>query len=76
MCWHFTCGHYDSLLLCGAVGRGGGLGAGAGLRVRGLVGQLTPFVAAHVSGAFGHTAVHRGLTTVERENREMSNILV
>lgn len=55
-----TCRHDDPLLLCGAVGRGGRLGADAGLQVRGLVRHRGPVVA-HVSGALGDATVHRGL---------------
>lgn len=55
-----TCWNDDPLLLCGVAGWGGGLGAHAGLRVRGLVQHRGPFVA-HVSGALGDAAVHRRL---------------
>lgn len=57
---HLTCWHDDPLLICGAAGRGGRLGAHPRLRVRGLVRHRGPVVA-HVSGALGDTAVHRGL---------------
>lgn len=55
-----TCRHDHPLLLRGAAGRRGRLGAEAGLRVRRLERQGGA-VAAHVSGALGHAAVHRGL---------------
>lgn len=55
-----TCWNDDPLLLGGAARWCGGLGADAGLRVRGLVRHGGP-VAAHVSGAFGDAAVHRRL---------------
>lgn len=55
-----TCRHDDPLLLWGAAGWGGRLGADTGLRVRGLVRHRRPVVA-HVSGALGDAAVHRGL---------------
>lgn len=61
-----TCWHDDPLLLSGTAGWGGGLGADAGLCVRGgLVLHGGPFVA-HVSGTLGDAAVHWGLTTTTK----------
>lgn len=63
-----TCRHDDPLLLRGAAGRGGRLGADARLRVRGLVRHRGPLVA-HVSGALGDAAVHGGLAARMEEKR-------
>lgn len=54
-----TCRHDDPLLFCGAAGWGGRLGTR--LWVRGLIWHRGSVVA-HVPGALGDTAVHRGLT--------------
>lgn len=58
----------DPLLLCGTAGWGGGLRADAGLRVRGLI-RHRAAITAHVSGAFGDTAVHRRLTAGTQKKR-------
>ena len=70
-----TCWHDDPLLLCGAAGRGGGLGADAWLHVRGLVRHRGPVVA-HVSGALGDAAVHRGLAAGTEEQAACERVHV
>jgi len=68
-----TCRHDDPLLLRDAGGRGGRLGAGARLRVRGRVRRhRAPGVAAHGSGALGDAAVNRGLTAGEERVNHIS----
>lgn len=64
---NLTCRHNDPLLFCGTVWRTSNLRACAWLCVRGMISQFAAFITAHVSGAFGHTTVHRGLTTRETE---------
>lgn len=56
-----TCWNDNSFLLCATVGWGGGLRADSGLLIRGLIYHRAA-ITAHVSGALGDTAVHRGLT--------------
>lgn len=56
-----TCWNDDSFLLCGTAGRGGGLWTDSVFWIRGLIYHRAA-IAAHVSGALGDAAVHRGLT--------------
>lgn len=68
-----TCRHDDPLLLRGAAGRGGRLGADARLRVRGLVRHRGPLVA-HVSGALGDAAIHRGPTAITEKKQSLRGL--